>query len=235
MCSVRLSRSSASSPRLNRLTRLTVYLTGVILSGCFGGALESSFAGAAVAIDQPAPELIVTALDGQTLELAKLRGKVVLVNFWATWCAPCRKEMPVLDVFYKRYHGQGLELIGISVDFARDATKMRKAAGAVTYPTAMASELPVNGFGPPDGVPVTYVIDTEGVVRDKFIAVPNKLLQDVVVPAAVPRSGSRMACPTKPTKESGGRAAKPASGARCGRAAAMKVRSWVVSPTVAAS
>jgi cytochrome c biogenesis protein CcmG/thiol:disulfide interchange protein DsbE len=181
MCAVRLSGSSAWSPRLNRLTRLSVHLAGVILLAYFV-ALESPPAKAAVAIDQPAPELIVTALDGQTLDLSKLRGKVVLVNFWATWCAPCRKEMPVLDTFYRRYHGQGLELIGISVDFARDATKMRKAAGAVTYPTAMANDIPVNGFGPPEGVPVTYVIDAEGVVRDKFIAVPNKLLQDVVVP-----------------------------------------------------
>ena len=133
-------------------------------------------------MDQPAPPLVATALDGQTFDLAKLRGKVVLVNFWATWCAPCRREMPVLDAFYRRYRGQGLELIGISVDFARDSAKMRKAAGAVSYPTAMANVIPVNGFGPPDGVPITYVIDAEGVVRDKFIATPNKLLHEVVIP-----------------------------------------------------
>ncbi len=137
---------------------------------------------AAPAMNEPAPALILTALDGQTYDLSRLRGKVVLVNFWATWCAPCRKEMPTLDAFYRRYRAQGLELIGISVDFARDAAKMRKAASAVAYPTALASELPVNGFGPPGGVPVTYVIDTDGKVRDMFIAVPNKLLHDVVVP-----------------------------------------------------
>jgi len=84
--------------------------------------------------------------------------------------------MPILDAFYRRYHGESLELIGISVDFARDSAKMRKAAGAVSYPTAMANDIPVNGFGPPEGVPVTYVVDAEGVVRDKFIATPNKLL-----------------------------------------------------------
>ena len=75
-----------------------------------------------------------------------------------------------------------MELIGISVDFARDSAKMRKAAGAVSYPTAMANDMPVNGFGPPEGVPVTYVVNVEGVVRDKFIATPNKLLHDVVIP-----------------------------------------------------
>jgi cytochrome c biogenesis protein CcmG, thiol:disulfide interchange protein DsbE len=145
-------------------------------------AISGGIAPAAPAMNEEAPQLIATALDGETFDLAKLRGKVVLVNFWATWCVPCRKEMPILDAFYRRYHEQGLELIGISVDFARDSAKMRKAAGAVSYPTAMANDIPVNGFGPPEGVPVTYVVDAEGVVRDKFIATPNKLLHDVVIP-----------------------------------------------------
>jgi cytochrome c biogenesis protein CcmG, thiol:disulfide interchange protein DsbE len=157
-------------------------MTIVVAVGFVALDLKLSSAEAAPAIGQPAPPLTATALDGQTLDLSELRGKVVLVNFWATWCAPCRKEMPTLDAFYRRYHGQGLELIGISVDFARDAAKMRKAAGTVTYPTVMASDIPVNGFGPPDGVPITYVIDSAGVIRDKFIAVPSKLLHDVVVP-----------------------------------------------------
>lgn len=161
-----------------RLTRLIPAL----LMGCAATTAGDTRARAAPEMDQPAPPLIATALDGQTFDLAKLRGKVVLVNFWATWCAPCRREMPILDAFYRRYHGQGLELIGISVDFARDSAKMRKAAGTVSYPTAMANDIPVNGFGPPEGVPVTYVVDAEGVVRDKFIATPNKLLHDVVIP-----------------------------------------------------
>jgi cytochrome c biogenesis protein CcmG, thiol:disulfide interchange protein DsbE len=160
-------------------------LAGLIpafLIGCSAMTGTNTGARAAPEMDQPAPALIATALDGETFDLAKLRGKVVLVNFWATWCAPCRREMPILDAFYRRYHGQGLELIGISVDFVRDSAKMRKAAAAVSYPTAMGNDIPVNGFGPPDGVPVTYVVDVEGVVRDKFIATPNKLLRDVVVP-----------------------------------------------------
>jgi thiol-disulfide isomerase/thioredoxin len=153
-----------------------------LLLGLSASAIAGGLACAAPAMNAAAPALVATALDGQTFDLSRLRGKVVLVNFWATWCAPCRKEMPTLDAFYRRYRAQGFEMIGISVDFARDAAKMRKAAGTVTYPTAMASDLSIDGFGPPEGVPVTYVIDAEGVVRDKFIAVPNKLLHDVVVP-----------------------------------------------------
>jgi cytochrome c biogenesis protein CcmG, thiol:disulfide interchange protein DsbE len=159
-----------------------VRLIWALLIGSIALVFANAIARAAPAMNEAAPPLVATALDGQTFDLAKLRGKVVLVNFWATWCAPCRREMPVLDAFYRRYREHGLELIGISVDFARDGAKMRKAAGAVSYPTAMANDIPVNGFGPPEGVPVTYVVDVEGVVRDKFIATPNKLLHDVVIP-----------------------------------------------------
>ena len=133
-------------------------------------------------IGEAAPPLVVTALDGTAIDLAKLRGKVVLVNFWATWCAPCRKEMPIFDAFYRRHRNENFELVGISIDFARDAAKMRKIAAPLAYPIAWINDAGVNGFGAPDGVPITYVIDTDGIIRDKFIAVPAKLLNDIVIP-----------------------------------------------------
>jgi cytochrome c biogenesis protein CcmG/thiol:disulfide interchange protein DsbE len=161
-----------------RLARLIL----VLLAGAMASALAIDRVHAAPEIGEAAPPLVLTAIDGTSIDLAMLRGKVVLVNFWATWCAPCRKEMPTLDAFYRRHRGHGFELIGISIDFARDAAKMRKAAAAITYPAVWINDIAVNGFGAPEGVPVTYVIDAEGIIRDKFIAVPNKLLNDVVVP-----------------------------------------------------
>ena len=68
------------------------------------------------------------------------------------------------------------------LDFQRDLEKMRRAAKAVSYPAAHIGAITDDGFGTPEGVPVTYVIDVDGVVRDKFIATPNKLLHDVVLP-----------------------------------------------------
>jgi cytochrome c biogenesis protein CcmG/thiol:disulfide interchange protein DsbE len=161
--------------------RYTGFISALVV-GILATMFAIDFARAAPEIGEAAPELVLTAIDGTGIDLAKLRGKVVLVNFWATWCAPCRKEMPTLDAFYRRHRGQGFELIGISVDFARDAAKMRKVAAGISYPAVGIKDIEVNGFGAPDGVPVTYVIDAEGIIRDKFIAVPNKLLNDVVVP-----------------------------------------------------
>jgi cytochrome c biogenesis protein CcmG, thiol:disulfide interchange protein DsbE len=137
---------------------------------------------AAPSINDAAPPLVLTELGGETFDLSKLRGKVVLVNYWATWCAPCKKEMPVLNAFYRRYHEQGLEVIGISADHPEDFAKMRKMSSTLAYPTSTLDKISQNGFGAPEGFPLTYVIDRDGVVRDKFIDVREQLLHDVVLP-----------------------------------------------------
>src|SRR5258708_1801560 len=79
----------------------------------------SAFPCAATEVGQ-VPSLAVPELDGKTFDLGALRGQVVIVNFWATWCPPCRQEMPMLDAFYRRYHARGVELIGLSADRPHD-------------------------------------------------------------------------------------------------------------------
>jgi len=137
---------------------------------------------AAPEIGKPAPELVVTALNGEIIDLAKLKGKVVLVSYWATWCAPCKKDMPKLDAFYRRYHGRNLEIIGISVDRERDLAKVRKVMVALSYPVAVLKDVTDNGFGAPDGVPITWIVDADGKVRDMMIEVRDELLNSLVVP-----------------------------------------------------
>jgi peroxiredoxin len=137
---------------------------------------------AAPEIGKAAPTLVVTELGGQPFDLAKLRGKVVLVSYWATWCAPCKRDMPKLDAFYRRYHDRNLEMIGISVDRAGDLAKVRKVMGSLSYPVAMLKDVTDNGFGEPDGVPITFIIDADGKVRDMMIDVRDELLDKLVVP-----------------------------------------------------
>jgi len=147
-----------------------------------GFALPCSAACATPQLDEAAPALVLTTLDGAIFNLGKLHGKVVMVNYWATWCAPCRKEMPKLDAFYRKYRNQGLEMVGISIDFERDLDKARKAARGVTYPIAFAKAISDDGFGTPKGVPVTWIIDADGKVRDRLIEVRDDLLDGIVVP-----------------------------------------------------
>jgi len=150
--------------------------------GCLAWTLGNGLARGSPILDRSAPALIVTKLDGRIFDLSEMRGKVVLVNYWATWCGPCKKEMPLLSAFYRRHHGEGLEIIGISADRPQDFEKMREMSRSLPYPTAVINQISNNGFGPPEGFPLTYVIDVNGVVRDKFIEVRDKLLTDAVLP-----------------------------------------------------
>jgi cytochrome c biogenesis protein CcmG, thiol:disulfide interchange protein DsbE len=142
---------------------------------------------AAPAVDQPAPQLVVPQLDGHPFDLAKLHGKVVLVNVWATWCSPCRVEMPTLNAFYRRYHSKGLVLLGLSIDEASDAAQVGQVMKQFSYPGALASAAKVNGFSDPVAVPITYVIDGHGVIRAQLQAegpsgVSKQALEDAVLP-----------------------------------------------------
>jgi cytochrome c biogenesis protein CcmG, thiol:disulfide interchange protein DsbE len=166
------------------LSRLLWY--AALEAGVLAFAGLSPLACAATAIGQPAPSLVVQELDGQTFDLGAVRGKVVIVSFWATWCPPCRAEMPVLDAFYRRYHGQGLEMIGLSADRPHDRSDVSKVMQSFSYPAAMLDDAKVNDFGTPSALPMTVVIDGQGMIRAQLTpdqtAVTEKSLSAAVLP-----------------------------------------------------
>ena len=129
---------------------------------------------AAPEIGRQAPDLLVQRLDGRSFDLKTQRGHVVLVNVWATWCGPCRSEMPALNSFYAQHHAAGLELLGLSIDDPRDAAAVRSVMRQFGYPAALASGARTNGFGEPFAVPITYVIDRSGVLRARLLPKGSK-------------------------------------------------------------
>ena len=144
--------------------------SGVLLLAGAVPAMRALGAETSPQVGQRAPALVVTQLDGRVFDLAALRGKVVIVNFWASWCSPCRAEMPQLDAFYRRHHAQGLELLGLSVDDEQDRATVAHIMKGFSYPAAMAVAARVNDFGAPVAVPMTWIIDAKGVVRARLIA-----------------------------------------------------------------
>ena len=137
-------------------------------------------------VGQRAPALIVREFSGRTFDLARERGRVVLVSFWATWCSPCHAEMPVLQSFYQRFHRRGVALIALSIDRAASGARVEQALHGFTYPAALARSAPVDGFGEPLAVPMTYVIDARGIIRARLLGGPTGVtagqLQAVVQP-----------------------------------------------------
>lgn len=164
---------------------------------CLAGALAASRllcaapASAAVRIGQPAPPLRVRELRGGEFDLARERGRVVLVSFWATWCSPCHAEMPVLQSFYRRYHRRGVALIAVSVDESASLARVRAALRGFTYPAALARAARRDGFGTPLVVPMTYVIDARGIVRARLLGGPAgvslRQLRQAVLPLLAAR------------------------------------------------
>ena len=183
-------------PRLSAMpggAALTLTLASAALLPRAACAASAVSAGSGAAeVGRAAPSLIVPELDGRMFDLAKLRGRVVIVNFWASWCSPCRAEMPRLDSFYRRYHGQGLELLGVSVDDPHDRELVAGIMSKLSYPAALAANAKVNGFGPPLAVPTTWIIDSAGIVRARLMAgnaVTEQALEQIVLPL-LPQPGA---------------------------------------------
>ncbi len=145
----------------SRRTSLTVLLIAGLTA--LGPATR-----AAPRIGQPAPQLAATLLDGSRFDLAQSRGRVVIVSLWATWCTPCRLEMPILDQALARHRAEGLEVVGLSADRLKSRDEVIRVMSDLGYPSGMALEASPNGFGVPRALPQTFVIDRQGVIRAEF-------------------------------------------------------------------
>jgi len=145
-------------------------IVALLVLSCIAGSAGAK----GLAVGEPAPTIEATLLDGSRFSLADMRGKVVVVNVWATWCGPCRAEMPALEAFYQAHRDQGLVVLAISADDRSDIDQVRAAMHDFTYPAAMAQDSKISGYGRLWRVPLTFVIDRDGVLRrDGFKAAPT--------------------------------------------------------------
>jgi thiol-disulfide isomerase/thioredoxin len=128
-----------------------------------------------------APDFTLKTLDGQEITLSKLKGKVILLDFWATWCGPCRESIPHLVHLYKTYQKNGLEVIGMNLDRGDIETVRRFAKSMnIPYPIVSTPEEVSRNFGI-TGFPTAVFIDKEGKVREKIVGFNSVVLTAKVV------------------------------------------------------
>ncbi|OTA41537.1 MAG: hypothetical protein A6D92_05830 [Symbiobacterium thermophilum] len=116
-------------------------------------------------VGSPAPDFEIPALDGGTVRLSDLRGQPVVINFWATWCPPCRKEMPDFQEVYERYHGDGLQFYAINVGESRVTVRDFMARIGVDLPVLIDAGEEAQSAYNILPIPATFFIDREGIVR----------------------------------------------------------------------
>jgi cytochrome c biogenesis protein CcmG, thiol:disulfide interchange protein DsbE len=118
-------------------------------------------------LDQPAPELGGTLFSGAAFDLEQMRGKVVLVNFYSSYCKFCAYEIGNLEAFYEAHNAEGFEVIALGVDEISDRARVARMLGIYNLPGTMVDELQRNGFGRRYPTPTAFLIDRSGVVRYK--------------------------------------------------------------------
>ncbi len=139
-------------------------LKNTMIALVFGVFAASSLASSGLE-GQPAPDFSLKSSTGENLRLSEYRGDVVMINFWATWCGPCRQEMPLLDELYSRYQRVGFNLLGVNIDDdSRRAMRMIEELG-VNFPVLFDARKEVSELYEVDAMPVTVIVDREGTVR----------------------------------------------------------------------
>jgi cytochrome c biogenesis protein CcmG/thiol:disulfide interchange protein DsbE len=126
------------------------------------------------AIGFPAPDFTLATLEGEELKLSQLRGRPVVLNFWATWCEPCKRELPALQATAKHY-GENVTIIG--VDQGEDAAVVKAYLSQYTliYPIVLDTDFAISGKYNVVGLPTTFFIDSTGIVRHLWVGEMNRI------------------------------------------------------------
>jgi thiol-disulfide isomerase/thioredoxin len=149
------------------LTRVRVMLAALSLAMyMLSIAWSPAFAGGGTL--RVAPDFTRTDLAGKALSLHRYRGKVVLLNFWATWCGPCLMEIPTFEAWQNTYGAAGLQIVGVSMDDDSAPVKRAYEKYHMNYPVAMGDAQLAESFGGVLGLPLSYLIDPDGRVVGRY-------------------------------------------------------------------
>jgi DsbE subfamily thiol:disulfide oxidoreductase len=146
---------------MNTQTRLLSILATLLLAA----TSQAASTPAPLSPGAAAPEFELPALDGKALGTTALRGRIVLVNFWASWCGPCRTEMPILNQLAKQYGSRGVTVVGINVEPERGAALNWLKTTPVNFPVLFDADSKVSSAYRVSGMPNTVVLDRKGVIR----------------------------------------------------------------------
>jgi len=140
-------------------------ITRLLALTALSAALTLTAAAAALQSGAPAPAFQLNSNTGKPLALADFKGQIVLLNFWASWCGPCRQEMPILEQLNRQYHAKGVTLLGINVEPDSAAAVDWLKATPVTFPILFDTDSKVSSLYEVAGMPNTVIIDRKGQVR----------------------------------------------------------------------
>ena len=170
-------------PRLMNLYTIEmkkIYALILLVLFCY----QSVFADAQVG--QITPNIDGKLVDGQSFSLSALRGKVVLINFWASWCEPCREEMPQIEEFFQKNKSRDFEVIAINLDKSSGIEAAKKIMNSYTFQFALKNDMHYSALGYVWRVPSTFIIDKKGILRKSGLTgdakVNTQLLEETINP-----------------------------------------------------
>lgn len=180
--------TSSRSVRGSASLLVTLAALAVVLASLAYGLISR---GAGPLREGPAPDFTLKLFDGGEISLSDLQGQIVVLNFWASWCAPCREEAPMLESVWQRYRGQGVTVIGVDYqDTEAPALAFIEEFG-ITYPNGPDPRSRIAKSYGVQGVPETFVITHEGEIAEVFIGSPTEAQLATVLEQLVSSSESK--------------------------------------------